>query len=139
MSRRIACPFPEYDDVTRDGEPVYYLDLPDAWLGLHAVRRDAVIEQTDGKGLGDTLRTFMISLALCDGWNLPDLSMQDVKDGNVKPVSLELIAWANAVVQRSYTAAANVPKGLPAPLSVLARIAAREAQESTDGDSDATA
>lgn len=126
--------------MARDGEPVYYLDLPDEWLGDHAARRDAVIEQTDGKGLGDTLRTFMISLALCDGWNLPGLSMKDVQDGNVKPVSLELIAWVNAVVQRSYGAAANVPKGFVVPRSVLARIAAQTAmeQEGTDGDSETT-
>lgn len=139
MAQRIGCPLPEYDDTDRNGEPVYYLDLPDEWIGEHAQRRDNVVEATAEKGIGNTLRNFMVALALLDSWHLPGLSMEQVKKGEVQPVPLELITWVSTEVLSRYAARTTVPKGSSVPLSALARIAETEkqkSQESTDGDSE---
>lgn len=133
MGKRISCPIPEYDTADKQGNPVYWVELPERWDGEHASRYDDAIATTRDSGLGDTLRTFIAALALCDAWNLPEMSMQAVESKEVGQVPLEVIVWVNQVVViNSYRLSSTCPKGYSVPFSVLARIAETE---NSDGES----
>jgi len=114
----IPCPVDGFTEQTADNKPVYFLDVPDEWLGKHlSVRDTAVTGLANGEAAGMPIefKTFAISLALADNWNLPGVTgkMESV-DFNM--LNLSIMAWVNYTVWGSFNRCFNVPKNSSPPL-----------------------
>ena len=107
--RVIACPLAEY--------PTASITLPDRWLGSHAERRDEAIEALDknARYKGATLRSFAVSMALLEDWDLPGLAGNPDK-WDFSQIDLSLIAWVNGAVLTDYGMCFIVPKALSVAL-----------------------
>jgi len=103
--RRFDCPYPDLDA---------WIELPDAWLGAHANRRDEAVKLCLEKKLPETHRKFAVSMALLEDWDIPGLNGNPEKwdfDG----LDLRLIAWINETVLTDFGACFYVPKVLSSP------------------------
>ncbi len=106
---RIDCPISGYDTRGDDGETVYFVVIPDEWLGLHAVKRDEAFAELDKlSDLPDAYRTFAVSLALADDWNLP--GMTGKLNYDFSEMSLKIIAWVGHAVWGSFARCFVIPK-----------------------------
>jgi len=107
--RKIPCPIPGFDATGEDGEPLYYVTIPDRWLVRHAIRRDRAIESADGElGSSDGL-TFAVSMALAEDWHLPGLG-GNPDNWNLEEMDLEMVRWVNSVVWADFQACFYVKK-----------------------------
>jgi len=105
---RIDCPINGYDERNDDGESVYFVVIPDEWLGLHAVMRDETFAELDKVHLPPAYRTFAVSLALADDYNLPGMSGKFSYD--FSKLSLRVIAWVSNVSWGGFVRCYEVPK-----------------------------
>lgn len=106
MTRRKECPWPDSPDA--------WVDLPDSWFGEHARRRDEAVSAAKEKGLGATFTDLAVALAILDDWNLPGLNGNPEK-WNFDDISLELIAWVNAITLLDFMKCWAIPKNSYAP------------------------
>ena len=106
---KIACPIPGFDEKTSDGDPVYYIVVPDEWFGSHAQRRDEAIGKLP-KHFRATWREFAVALSLLDGWNLPGIEERDPTKWDFSRIRLEVLSWVSGIVLTSYAEASVVPK-----------------------------
>ena len=107
--RRVPCPIPGYTDIAPDGEPIYWIGLPDEWLGEHAKRRDDTLTKSLESGLPGTLLNFAVAIGLCDDWNLPGTS-GNREAWDLEKLSLSVIGWVTTVVLPEYNACFYVKK-----------------------------
>ena len=84
--QKIMCPIEDYEES--------WILLPDIWLGKHAAARDAAVEAATEAGLGPTLTSFAISLALMDDHSLPGLNGNPERWDSGE-VDLRVITWVN--------------------------------------------
>lgn len=108
--RRIGCPVPEFDDTDKQGNPVYWIQLPDRWLGAHADRKDEAVAKASEAELGNTLTTFAACLSLLDSWNLPGLPNGQIDGEGIRNLDLTVIGWVNRTVWPDYQSCFAVPK-----------------------------
>lgn len=107
--RIIPCPLDGLETTTDTGEPVYFIGLPDYWLGRHAQREAEAREKLKDAGLPGIVSNFAICMALLDDWNLPGLgSNPEAWDMGV--IRLDVMIWVSFYVTNSYNRASNVPK-----------------------------
>jgi len=116
---KISCPIPGFDQTIEqagDDIPVYYVVVPDMWLGRHAEARDKAAAAARKGGLvSDTYLRFVISMALLDGFNLPGMDGQQ-EDWDLDNIDLRVLAWVSHVTLTPFLQCFIVPK---APLSPL--------------------
>lgn len=108
--RVIPCPIPGYDQTDDDGNPVYFVGLPDVWLGKHEERRSAAY--TGAIEGGVTLAMFCAfgaSMAILDDWNLPDLP-KNPEAWDLANYPVAIMAWVNAVTHEDIMDCFNVKK-----------------------------
>ncbi len=105
---RIDCPIPGYNERNDDGEAVYFVVIPDEWMGRHAVKRDDAFMELDKMDLPAAFRTFGVSLALAEDWNLPGMKGKLNYDFN--EMSLKIMAWVGHAVWGSFTRCYEIPK-----------------------------
>jgi len=103
MTRLYPCPIPGYDGLKDDDSPVYFVELPDKWLGKHTIVKDAALDSADTQGFNNTYTTFAVSLALTDNFVLPGLEGKP-ETWDFGELDLELITWVNHVVWGSFNA-----------------------------------
>ena len=108
--RIIACPLPDYDDVTKGGDPVYHVTIPAVWTGADVDRKDAALEKAREKKLGPTMMQFAACLSLCESWNLPGLPNGTIEPEALRALPWQLISWVNRVVWSDFQEAAYVEK-----------------------------
>ena len=115
------CPIPGYDAVGEDERPIYYVTIPDEWLGVHSeVFWDTKQSLTEaGAKISPVYQNFVYALALADDYRLPLLEGKPEKwRSDVFPkFPLEVMAWVNEVVVASYSACFDVKKNWLMPLS----------------------
>lgn len=110
QSRRVGCPVPDFDDTDKQGNPVYWIQLPARWKGEHADRRDEAVELARELGLGNTNATFAVCLSLLDSWNLPGLPNGQIDGDGIRELDLGVIAWVNQTVWPDYQRCFVIPK-----------------------------
>lgn len=117
---KIPCPIPGYDETGEDGQPRYYVIVPDEWIGEHSEAFYNVYQslQDAGTKLNPIYQSFVYSLALADDFRLPMLEGKpDRWPAEIFPkFSLKVMAWVNAVVLDSYNACFAVKKNGSMPL-----------------------
>lgn len=96
---RIDCPFA--DDS--------YIELPDTWKGIHALRHDEAIEKAQKANMPETWRSFSVSMALLDNWQLPGLNGNPDK-WDLAELDLRVMAWVKNVTLPAYYANFTLPK-----------------------------
>lgn len=104
---KVSCPVAGFDQRDEGGEPQYWIELPGAWLGVHAERRDEVLADTSG--MGQTLRSFAVALALLDNWSLPGLTGPPEK-WDFTQLDLRVIAWVSQTVLEPFNDCFRIPK-----------------------------
>lgn len=123
MGRLIACPVPKYDgtypnpDRPEEELPIYFVELPDEWLGRHILERDKTFDEFDRlpEKLSGTVRDFALSLALVDDWNLPGIGRRAATDLENLPsrfadLSGSVINWVILVVLSDFGKTFVIPK-----------------------------
>lgn len=137
--RKIPCPLPGFDQTVNGeegGPPVYWLALPDVWLGEHAVAREEAVRQLR-EDLGDRPPTlaanWVQSLAVLEDWRLPYLQGHP-KNWNVHEIPLAFSSWLINTVTRDYNQCFAIPKKKSAQLlSHLLPPIENAAPQDTDG------
>jgi hypothetical protein len=123
MARRIPCPWPLYAGA--------WLDLPDEWLGKHALAYDEALDKAREAGLSRIATNFALSLALLDNWELPGIGGNP--DGwQFAELPLPLIGWIIAAVLEDYNQCWQVPKNSYRPSQTGA--AANESADPEPGE-----
>lgn len=116
---KISCPIPGYDQtIEQNGTdvPVYYIVVPDRWLGRHAERRDdAAKVARDGGITSDTYLRFVISMALLDGFNLPEMD-GPIDEWELDDIDLRILAWVSHVTLTPFLQCFIIPKAPSLPL-----------------------
>lgn len=113
--RIIPCPIPGYDSQTDDGKPVYYVGLPDVWLGKHEARRSEAWAKTIEGGV--TLLVFVkfaASMAILSDWHLPNLP-QNPDEWQLDEYPVSVMAWVNEVAFDDLMACFDVKKNYYSP------------------------
>lgn len=108
---RYPCPIPDFD-MDDDGQPRYWIDVPEAWLGHHADRYIQALESCDKHDPPQrgVIRDLTCAMALLEDWHLPGIGANPEK-WDFGQVRLEVIAWINKTVLRDgYYKAFEVPK-----------------------------
>lgn len=110
MSRIIPCPIPGYNHIDQESGPVYWVALPDKWLGLHSVKRQAAYDALQKRGVTDqTIVNFAIAIALLDDWALPGVSgNRDAWD--LEQIGLPVMGWVSDTVLTEFLACFDVKK-----------------------------
>ena len=109
---KIPCPLPNLNETTKSGDPVYYITLPDQWLGLHAKRAETAVQgMRDAGHEWATALNMAQSLALLEGWNLPDIPPR-LEGLDVSALRLDVIGWVTDTVLRSYNDSFFYHRGL---------------------------
>lgn len=111
---KIPCPIPGYDETGGDGQPRYYVTVPDEWLGLHSEVYSHAVNSIVESGLikrgkyGD----LAVSLALADDYRLPRLEgkPENWPDNAFPKFPLKVLAWVNYLVLQSYLDCFEVKK-----------------------------
>ena len=110
IMRIIPCPIPGFTETLQDGRPVYFVELPERWLGEHEERRSATIAKLYGAGVTvEHWLRFAGSLAVVEDFNLPGVKKNST-DWDFSIIDLELMAWVNAVVWDDIMDCFNVKK-----------------------------
>lgn len=116
---KIPCPIPGYDETGEDGQPRYYVTVPDEWLGMHSealwYSRQAI--EKSGVQLAPLYENFTHSLALADDYRLPLLEGKPENwQSDVFPkFPLEVMAWVNWLVINNYGQCFEVKKNWSRP------------------------
>ena len=86
----------------------WWIEVPDDWLGIHAQRRDEVVQKQGGR-YGKTVLDFAIALALLDDWNLPNLTGNPEK-WDLMSVPLQIVYWVIVTTLTPFWECMIIPK-----------------------------
>jgi len=101
MARRFDCPYSEG----------HWIELPDEWLGKHALEREKADKANQDNGLTGELAEFSICLVLSENFRLPGLEGKP-ENWDFGQMPLAVIAWVTALVSVGFNKAYAVPKAL---------------------------
>jgi len=111
---KIPCPIPGYDETGEDGQPRYYVTVPDEWLGLHSEAYGDALNAAIKSGLTKRPQysDLAVSLALADDYRLPLLEGKPENWAvDVFPkFPLKVLAWVNHLLIKSYIDCFDVKK-----------------------------
>lgn len=109
VMRKIPCPIDGLDEKDSNGNPVYWVGLPDRWLAKHAEMHDVAAQQASATVEGSTLITFTVCMCILEDHNLPNLQ-GDPENWDVPNLDLRLVGWINSVVYTDYNASFLIKK-----------------------------
>ena len=111
---KVPCPVPGYDMVNEQGKPVYYVTVPDEWLGMHSEAfwnaQQAISEQK--ATVPPRYQELIYSLALADYYRLPMLEgkPENWQSEIFRKFPLEVMAWVNYLLVNDYLRCFEVKK-----------------------------
>lgn len=106
---KIPCPVPGYDQTVDNGQPLYYVTVPDEWLGEHARAFWHSTEAVQDKNFPPFIQRFLHSLALADDYNLPGLTGKP-DNWDYDKLPLTVMYWVNHFIYESYMSCFTVKK-----------------------------
>lgn len=115
---KIPCPVPGYDQTGDDGQPLYYVTVPDEWKGEHARAFWNSTESlaANSKRFPPFVERFLHSLALADDYNLPGLTGKP-ENWDYDKLPLKIMYWAVHFIYNSYMDCFTVKKNWLMPSS----------------------
>lgn len=101
MARRFDCPYAEN----------CWIELPDEWLGKHAVARENALQSMREQKISDTgiIADLTVSLTLAVDFRLPGLEGKP-ELWNLAELPLDIIAWVTEIVGIDFNKSYAIPK-----------------------------
>jgi len=107
MSRREYCPHPEFSES--------WIDLPDEWLGKHAIKEYEMRRQLEEKGIEAPLVVnFFVGLALLDDFDLQGLGSKS-ENFDINEIDVRILFWVGQVTLVEYRSTFIIPKASAIP------------------------
>lgn len=90
-----------------------WIGLPDEWMGAHAERRDEAQRKAEQTTQSDTLRAWIVALALLEDWGgVPGMDGKP-EAWDMKQMSWPVMNWIAQTTLADLQTALRFPKALP--------------------------
>lgn len=107
--RILPCPVPGLDEKKEDGSPVYWVAIPDEWLGKHAIKHDRALTAASEAGQTGTMLQLSIVAAILEDWHMPGMN-GNTDNWKFEDMRLSVIGWLTNAVLSDYNKCFEVKK-----------------------------